>query len=92
MRITRRNEAVVTVYASSYLMWSTLTTRLHFVGDESPFLWAFSETDNFSINDKDGIRANLDLFHLDTSNNRSEYECIQRFGKFDNFGIDYNSE
>lgn len=63
MRITRRNEAVVTVYASSYLMWSTLTTRLHFVGDESPFLWAFSETDNFSINDKDGIRANLDLFH-----------------------------
>ncbi len=33
MRITRRYEAVVTVYASSYLMWSTLTTRLHFVGD-----------------------------------------------------------
>lgn len=34
MRVTRRNEAVVTVYVtSSCLMWSTLTTRLQFLGD-----------------------------------------------------------
>lgn len=64
MRITRRNEAVVTVYASSYLMWSTLTTRLHFAGDTKvPSSGHFRKLTIFSINDKDSIRANLDLFH-----------------------------
>lgn len=73
----RRNEAVVTVYTSSCLMWSTLTTRLcteHespadatlcrgvFDSSFTPFSPIFwGIIDNFGINDKDGIFVEISI-------------------------------